>query len=1204
MKTPKAFQNLLVGSLVAILHIMPLHVSGAPEGLVASDWSSIQAAYQTGRHAFHREADGTHVARNPGQAWRIEFDSRGFSTRPEGGGWVWGLELVEPVTGGQFDLAEARTVVATGNKLTVTHNAQLDEWFINTPQGLEQGWTFNEAGAANADQSLRLKLAVRGQLKGQASADGRSVGFVDEDGTTILTYSGLKAWDAKGRPLPAVMRANDTHVLVEVDARGAGYPVTIDPIAQQAYLKASNTDAGDQFGDSVSVSGNTVVVGAPDEASNATGINGNQANDSSPGAGAVYVFVRNGNTWSQQAYLKASNTDDDTDLFGRSVSISGDTLVVGAPQEDSNAVGVNNPNQANDSAPNAGAVYVFVRSGGLWSQQAYLKASNTGGADNFGSDVSIYGNTIAVGAPLEDSNATGVNGNQFDNSVRDAGAVYVFVRSGTFWTQQAYIKASNPDQDDFFARSLALSGNTLVVGANEEDSNATGANGNQGNDIVRPDSGAAYVFVRSGSTWSQQAYLKASNSGPVDFFGTDVAISGDTLVVGAEEEDSIATGVNGSQLEGASNSGAAYVFVRSGTTWSQQGYLKASNTDPGDEFGGSVAISGDRVIIGARREESTATGVTGDQSNDDFDSAGAAYLFQRQGGIWFQVAYLKASNTGGGDNFGEDVAISGDIAVVGALGEDSSVAGANSPSPDNNTAEDAGAAYIFSVGALLNTLAKTGHSAPDVPDIAFGTPGFGAVNGAGQAIYETGLTGSDAVAPADRAIFSTLAPDGGLDLVLQSNTSLAGFGGLPAATRVAALKPPISNQLSHGVFPTTVSGTGITIDNNCLLLHDNGDFLSLLQRTGVPVAQLGNDTPRAFREMVQHSFVNLLAVSYLLKASTADAVNTTNDSGILMLNHQGGVSAANAREGNLAFGGGGVFGQFSGKAATFGTVRVRFIAKFIPDGETPRDALFTTNATGGINSRFGPTQGDPAPGTINGERLGAFVAATDMAAGDRGLLRATLTNSSSATNDGVWDTTGALLLRKGEPIGGGLTVARIIRFWPVNAFGQIVFQVQLAGTGVTTLNNSALILRQVNNAFLILLRTGSPAPGIGLNNVTVSAISAVDVNPTFGHYAVLGTLAGGGTAATNNQALWTGRTAAGTDGTAHVRLPRLLLRKGDRYGTAVTPVDTIKGLVLKPAVDTTGAGGRGLAQVVGEDGHILAAIIGDRLAQEVVVIEP
>ena len=184
----------------------------------------------------------------------------------------------------------------------------------------------------------------------------------------------------------------------------------IQAVLPNSYLKASNTNTDDGFGNSVAVSGNTVVIGAPTESSNATGVNGDEANNSASNAGAAYVFVRQNDIWSQQAYLKASNTNAG-DYFGNSVAISDDTIVVGAYREDSNATGIDG-NQSNNTATNSGAAYVFTRTNGVWSQQAYLKASNTNAQDEFGYNEAISGDTILIGAALEDSNAMGVNGDE------------------------------------------------------------------------------------------------------------------------------------------------------------------------------------------------------------------------------------------------------------------------------------------------------------------------------------------------------------------------------------------------------------------------------------------------------------------------------------------------------------------------------------------------------------------------------------------------------------------------------------------------------------------------------------------------------------------------------------------------------------------------------------------------------------------------
>nr|MCA8837765.1 FG-GAP repeat protein [Pseudomonadota bacterium] len=270
--------------------------------------------------------------------------------------------------------------------------------------------------------------------------------------------------------------------------------------SQQAYVKTSNSEVSDFFGETLSLSadGNTLAVGASGEASNATGIDGNQDDNTAALAGAVYVFSRTGGAWSQQAYVKASNSGAD-DFFGDVVSLSadGNTLAVGAFGEDGNAIGIDG-NQGDNTADSAGAVYVFSRTGGAWSQEAYVKASNSEAGDFFGRAVSLSteGNALAIGAWSEDSNATGIDGNQFDNTANDAGAVYMFGRAGGTWSQRAYLKASNTEAGDVYGSlgiSLSADGNTLAVGAFGEASNATGIDGNQG-DNSAADAGAVYLY--------------------------------------------------------------------------------------------------------------------------------------------------------------------------------------------------------------------------------------------------------------------------------------------------------------------------------------------------------------------------------------------------------------------------------------------------------------------------------------------------------------------------------------------------------------------------------------------------------------------------------------------------------------------------------------------------------------------------------------
>jgi cysteine-rich repeat protein len=472
------------------------------------------------------------------------------------------------------------------------------------------------------------------------------------------------------------------------------------------YLKASNTGRLDSFGQAIAMSadGATLAVGAPREASGATGVGGDQANDDASEAGAVYVFALDSAGWKQQAYVKASNTGPG-DQFGWSVALSadGNTLVVGARGESSAATGVDG-DQASDAARASGAVYVFGRSGATWRQQAYVKASNTAEGANFGLAVALArdGATLAVGAEGEASAATGVDGDQRNTDAPNAGAVYVFARSGTTWRQQAYVKASNTDHGDHFGHGVALStdGATLAVGAPDEQSAATGVDGDQGNALAA--AGAAYVFTRSGTTWSQQAYVKASNTDALDHFGSSATLSADgaSLAVGAPFEASAATGIDGDQASNlASGSGALYLFTRSGATWAQQAYVKPSNTGGG--FGTCAAFSADAatLVVSAPFEGSASVGIDGDQAGHTAGNAGALYVFARTGAAWSQRSYVKASNTGTGDNFGVAVALSatGATLAAGAPAEASAATGVDGNQRDDSL-QFPGAAYVATEG--------------------------------------------------------------------------------------------------------------------------------------------------------------------------------------------------------------------------------------------------------------------------------------------------------------------------------------------------------------------------------------------------------------------------------------------------------------------------------------------------------------------------
>ena len=425
---------------------------------------------------------------------------------------------------------------------------------------------------------------------------------------------------------------------------GGGPSSNLSPVS---YVKSSLLPHGTGFGRLMDVDGTVLVVGTPP---------------------TVQVFINAGSGFKYETQISApagASTE-----FGTAVAVSGDTIVVGDFAADSLL----------------GAAYVFVHQGNAWQPQGHLTASN-GDGDYFGEAVGIDGDTIAVGAPFEDS-APG--GDPALNDLEDSGAAYVFSRTNGTWSQSAILKAENADAADHLGTSLDVSGDSIIVGVPIEASAATGVDGD-GSDNSAPTRGAAYVFFRGQSGWSQQAYLKPGKNTYVQAFGTNIAISGDIAVVGTEQEASSTSGVNAAEGDGlAAEAGAAWVFVRKGAKWSPDAFIKATNTEAGDDFG-HVALDGNWLAVGAPGEASKARGLNGSQLDNSASGSGAVYTFFRDNGVWIPHDYIKATNAEAGDHFGSIVAWSSGTLAVAAPDESSSIA----TDPSDNSAPGAGAVYVY-----------------------------------------------------------------------------------------------------------------------------------------------------------------------------------------------------------------------------------------------------------------------------------------------------------------------------------------------------------------------------------------------------------------------------------------------------------------------------------------------------------------------------
>jgi hypothetical protein len=535
-----------------------------------------------------RRAGRDYVTANPAQGLRVRFTAAGPRLSTAGAARAtWGLQLVGYGRGRRQSVASG-TPVAHGATLFY-RRGDLTEWYRNEARGLEQGFTLVARPAGPASAPVTLALRMTGTLRARLGAGGTALDLKTLDGATLWRYGGLLATDATGRVLTAHLAVQGSMLRLVVDDLGARYPVRIDPYVQEAELTASDGAPYAQFGWSVALSadGDTALVGA----------------NGPTNSGAAYVFARSGTTWSQQAELTVADGVP-IDWFGVPVALAGDggTALVGAFGRNSEI----------------GAAYVFARSGATWSQQAKLSASDGAQSDEFGWSVALAedGGTALVGAGNKDNGT---------------GAAYVFVRSGTTWTQQQELYASDATSFNHFGYSAALAGDggTALVGAFGRNS----------------DTGAAYVFARSGTTWSQQAELSANDGAQYDEFGASAALAGDagTALVGAPGRNS--------------ETGAAYVFARSGATWSQQAELVGARLD---QFGASVALAGE-----------SGTAVVGAPGHGVFGAfTGAAYVFAGSGTNWSQQGELTASDGVNDDSFGASVALAGDggTALVGANG--------------------------------------------------------------------------------------------------------------------------------------------------------------------------------------------------------------------------------------------------------------------------------------------------------------------------------------------------------------------------------------------------------------------------------------------------------------------------------------------------------------------------------------------------------
>lgn len=463
-----------------------------------------------------------------------------------------------------------------GNRASYAHR-DVTEWWRILPTGFEQGFTVASRPAGTGPLMLVL------------SANRTASGRHGDVAWGRLRYGKLAVIDAAGRSVPATMSTRGRRVRIAIDDLDATYPLTVDPLVwNEQKVTANDGVGGDFFGYTVAMSGNVALVGSPFAASS---------------AGAVYVFMESGGTWTQTQKLTPSNGAQDG-YFGRSLAIDGTTALIGAP-----AAGLGGAQ---------GAVYVFSESNDTWSQTQELQAIDGVAGDSFGSAVAMHGSTAMVSAPR----AT-VNGNYAQ------GAVYVFTDSNGSWIQAQKLISNDGAEDDFFGRSLALLADTAVVGE----------------DYYNLDQGTAYVFTKSAGSWSQTQQLFASDGVPNDHFGEAVALYGTTVLVSSPQAT-----VNGHYAHGA-----VYVYTDSGGTWDQTQKL-TPNDDSRGFFGLSIATGDAEAFIGA--PYAAPYGNTNE---------GVVYRFSEYRGVWSQRSVFASSDPGPYQEFGYSIAFNGTVALIGAV---------------------------------------------------------------------------------------------------------------------------------------------------------------------------------------------------------------------------------------------------------------------------------------------------------------------------------------------------------------------------------------------------------------------------------------------------------------------------------------------------------------------------------------------------------
>lgn len=872
--------------------------------------------------------------------------------------------------------------------------------------------------------------------------------------------------------------------------------------------------------------------------------------------------------------LPRGGGDRTNNFAGTGVALSDRYILMGEPGDDT---------VAND----AGAVHVYDARTGRYLRKLTDPDGQAG--DRFGASVAVSGFFALVGA------------DRGDGAVVDSGTASVF----ELRTSQRLQKLFTPTgaANDAFGSEVSLDGEVALVGAFQRDGS----------------SGSAFLFgARSGLLIRE---FTAEDAGTR--FGRSVCLAGRLALIGAPFEDP----------GGINNAGVAYLFDIS--TGERLHKWQAADAAATNFFGRSVAISGNRAIVGALGASGFAgaayvfdltTGAElhrlSDASGGQFgvtvslsgnlalvgapfaDGNGAAIAFDATTGE--PLGKLSAPDAAAGDQFGWRVALWGNQAVVGA-------------DRDDESSVDSGAAYLYrplSGPLAMPAVAASRDFAPGVIEGDYARFFEAFVNEDGEALFRATLTGPGAARGKNQALFHTLGT--GQTVALAAQSGATDLGGGAVAARLAT---PILNRQDRGIFEAVLRGPGINGTNNRAVYQTfPGGAPVRLFGTGEPLGVFGGAVMSRWFDLVQDrrndtGSAGLAAVSFQLRPGVGGA-GRADDSGVLRFrsdanldgHREGATNAIDQRSGgDVPLGV--ALGQFLPRLAMQGNRIVHF-ATFLQSDPASNQGLFRAFEEPSLVARKGeaaPDQGAPFLTTAN---YHSFLAETSR--NDPPLYRATLRGPgvNVRNNDAIFGETSRVgtvefeaLARKGhepDPVNfPGQTYRRFLQFWPAGP--NYLILAQLGGPGVNAGNDLALFLMQEEGTLLPLLREGDPVPGS--DGARVGVIQRLTADHVNGHYAILTSLVGGKPGA--NLALWTGHTLAGDVGALQtLRLPTLQLRKGTAYQRITGETVIVKSFSFPNTADRGGAGGKGNGQVINRDGVVALCVEFTNRGKEVLVGKP